>query len=144
MKQGNTVKVNYTGTFNDGTVFDTSEGKQPLEFTIGANMVIPGFEKAVLDLSVGEKTTTHLPVEEAYGEHNPQLIQEVPIGNIPQGAEVGAQLQGVAPNGQPFVAVVTEVNESNAKVDLNHPLAGKELNFEIELVEVVDDSESAE
>lgn len=144
MKQGDKVKVNYTGTLNDGSVFDTSEGKQPLEFVIGSQMVIPGFENAIKELEVGEKTKAHLSVEEAYGQHNPQLIQEVPVSNIPQGAEIGAQLQGQTQDGQPFIAVVTEINESVAKVDLNHPLAGKELNFEIEVVDVISQESDSE
>lgn len=139
VKNGDTVKVHYTGQLKDGTVFDTSVQREPLEFTLGQGQLIPGFEKAVLGLEIGGTTTANIPSAEAYGEVNPDMILEVGNENLPEGLtpEVGMQLQLNQPNGQPLTVVVSEINEGSIKIDANHPLAGKDLIFNIELVEIV-------
>lgn len=136
IEQGNTVKVHYTGKLEDNQIFDTSNGKQPIEFQVGANQVIPGFENAVLGLNVGDKTEVVIEPEQAYGPIREDLVVTLPKTQIPADAQPGAQLQGMGQNGEPFNVIVKEVNEENAVVDANHPLAGKQLTFEIEVVEV--------
>lgn len=135
---GQTVKVHYTGTLEDGTQFDSSAGREPLEFTLGAGQVIPGFEQALAEMAVGETKTVQIPPEQAYGEHQPELVQQVDRGHIPAEIElaVGVQLQAQGPEGQVFRLVVTELAESSVTLDGNHPLAGKALTFELELVEI--------
>jgi peptidylprolyl isomerase len=135
---GNTIKVHYTGTLDDGTQFDSSAGRDPLEVTLGEGQVIPGFEKGLEGMAIGEKKSIHIPADEAYGDHHPELVQEVPREHIPQEIEleVGVQLQAQGPNG-PFVVVVTDLSDETATLDGNHPLAGKALNFDLELVEIV-------
>jgi FKBP-type peptidyl-prolyl cis-trans isomerase 2 len=135
---GNTVKVHYTGTLSDGTQFDSSRGREPLEVTLGQNMVIPGFEQGLEGMAVGETKSIEIPSEEAYGPHIPEMVQEVPRDQIPAEIEleVGIQLQAEGPNG-PMVLVVTELSDEAVTVDGNHPLAGKDLNFELELMEIL-------
>ena len=135
---GDTVKVHYTGTLEDGTQFDSSAGREPLEFILGEGQVISGFEKGVEGMAVGDQKSIHIPVEEAYGQHHPELVQEVPREQIPEEIEleVGLQLQAQGPNG-PFLLLVTGLTDETAILDGNHPLAGKDLNFELELVEIV-------
>ena len=137
-KDGDKVKIHYTGTLDDKSVFDSSEGKDPLEFTIGSKQVIPGFESAVKGMKVGEEKDVHIISKEAYGEPNPQLIQEVPKAQMPQGdVKVGMVLVMSLPNGQQIPATIVEVTDDKVKLDINHPLAGKDLNFKIKLVEIV-------
>ena len=138
VETGNTVKVHYTGTFDDGTQFDTSVGAEPLEVTIGKGEVIPGFERGLEGMGVGDKKTVHLSAEEAYGEHRPELVQEVDRTEIPEEIElaVGVQLQANGPDGNNYVLAVTEVNDATITVDGNHPLAGKALHFELDLVDI--------
>ena len=135
---GDKVKIHYTGTLEDGTQFDSSEGRDPLEFQLGSGEVIPGFDKAVDGMAVGEsKSVTVLP-EDAYGPHNEQAVQEVPRSALPddlvpvEGMTLQAQNQGQ----QPVQMSVTAVGEESITVDANHPLAGQALNFEISLVEI--------
>jgi peptidylprolyl isomerase len=137
-KDGDTVKVHYTGTLADGEVFDTSAEREPLEFTLGQGQLIPGFEKAVVGMSVGDSTEIDIPSDEAYGEVREDLIISVPKDQLPDDVEpqVGMQLQVNQPNGQPVPVRVAEVGETELKLDANHPLAGKDLKFQIELVEV--------
>jgi peptidylprolyl isomerase len=135
---GNTVQVNYTGKLADGTVFDTSVGRAPLEFTLGTGQVIPGFEKAALGMKVGEKKTVTIPANEAYGPYRNELVLEVskdklPIGITPQ---VGLRLQQKGDNNSVIVATITKVSDTTVTLDANHPLAGKDLTFEIELVKI--------
>jgi peptidylprolyl isomerase len=132
---GDTVRVHYCGTLDDGSQFDTSEdGDEPLEFTLGASEVVDGFDAAVTGMLVGERKTVTIPAEEAYGEHDPELVQEFPLANFGETPpEIGQQVQ--ANNGA--VGVVVAVDEEVAEVDFNHRLAGEELTFEIELVEIV-------
>lgn len=137
IKQGNTVKVHYTGRLEDNSVFDSSNGKEPIEFQVGNQQVIEGFESAVMGLAKGDKTTVTIPSDKAYGELRNELIQQVPRNQVPQDVQVGSQLQGVNPQGQPFMVTVTEVNENTVTIDANHPLAGKNLIFDIEVVDFV-------
>ncbi len=137
-KQGDTVKVHYTGQFEDGTVFDSSADRDPLEFTIGAGHVIPGFEQAVVGMSPGDTKRQTIPSENGYGSHNPDMVITVERQQLPAGLnpEIGQELQLMQQNGQPIPVVVTDVNDSTITIDANHPLAGQTLVFDIELVEI--------
>ena len=137
-KKGDNVKVHYKGTLNDGSIFDSSEGREPLAFEVGAGMMIPGFDKAVDGMKVGEKVTANIPAKEAYGESREDMIMEVPAAQIPVdlNPEVGQQLAIEQPNGQSVPVVVKEISEDKIVIDGNHPLAGKDLTFDIELVEI--------
>jgi len=135
-KSGDTVKVHYRGTLEDGTEFDSSEGREPLEFEIGADQVIPGFDAAVINLEPGEKVTITIPAAEAYGEHNEAGMQSFPLSAFPSPPEVGWALELAGPNGERVPAMVAEVGDESAVLDFNHPLAGQDLTFEIELVEI--------
>jgi FKBP-type peptidyl-prolyl cis-trans isomerase 2 len=138
-KKGDTVRIHYTGKLEDGTVFDTSDGREPLELTLGEGQVIPGFEEAVLGMNASDSKTTTIPSAEAYGPHRNEMVVEVDRGQFPPDItpEVGQQLQMQRPDGQKMVVAVTEVSESSVTLDANHPLAGKDLTFDIELVEIV-------
>jgi len=137
-KQGDTVRIHYTGTLNDGTTFDSSAGRDPLEFTVGSGQIIPGLEKAIPGMAVGEKKTVEVPCAEAYGEREPAAMQTIPRDQIPEEIEVapGLQLQVQTPQGQVMPVTVAEVTESEVTLDANHPLAGRDLTFAIELVEI--------
>ncbi|MBI4267490.1 MAG: peptidylprolyl isomerase [Chloroflexi bacterium] len=135
---GDTVKVDYTGTLDDGTQFDSSAGREPLQFTLGEGKVIPGFEKAVLGMKVGDAKTVKIPSAEAYGPYHDQLMlvldrSQLPADLVP---EVGQTLQ-MEQDGRTFLVNITAVSTANITVDGNHPLAGKDLTFEITLVEIV-------
>lgn len=137
IKKGDKVKIEYTGTFDDGTVFDSSEKhKKPLEFEVGAKQVIPGFEKAVMGMKKGEEKEFKLKPEEAYGQPNPDLIKDIPKDKLPQDQEPkpGMVLVMGTPDGQQIPARIVDVSDTIIKVDINHPLAGKNLNFKIKLV----------
>ena len=138
IKNGNTVSVHYTGTLTSGEVFDSSLERKPLKFTLGKGQLIPGFERAIMGLSVGEKVTTNIPSKEAYGEHNPEMILQVPNNQLPPelDAQVGMQLQLNQPNGQVIPVQITQVKAEMVTIDANHPLAGKDLNFDIEIIEI--------
>ncbi len=138
-KSGDTVRIHYTGTLDDGTEFDSSSGRDPLEFALGGGQVIPGFDKAVDGMTVGENKTVTIPPGEAYGERHDQLVQEVPKSALPDEIDpaVGMHLQSRSPEGQIMNLVVTEVADASITVDGNHPLAGQALTFDIELVEIV-------
>lgn len=140
VKEGDTVKVHYTGTLTDGTVFDTSAEREPLEFTLGQGQLIPGFEKAVVGMNVGDSTEVEIPSDDAYGESREDLVISVPKDQLPDDVEpqVGMQLQVNQQDGQPIPVRITEVGDENLTLDANHPLAGQDLKFEIELVEVSD------
>ncbi len=137
-KSGDTVKIHYTGTLEDGTQFDSSQGRDPLEFQLGSGQVIPGFDKAVDGMAVGEEKSVTIDAADAYGDHNPQMVQEVPKTALPENLEPqeGMALQAQGQDGQPINLTVTEVGEETITVDANHPLAGKNLNFQIELVAI--------
>lgn len=138
IQNGDTVRVNYTGRFEDGTVFDTSlvEGREPIEVTLGQGQLIKGFENGLLEMSVGEKKTITIEPADAYGDTIPDAILEIPLSNLPPNIEVGQTLQGQGPDGRPFVVSVVEVNETSAKIDHNHPMAGKRLIFDLDVVSV--------
>ena len=139
VKDGDKVKVHYTGTLEDGETFDSSEGREAFEFTLGQNMVIPGFEKAVLGLAVGNETTVTLSPDDAYGNPMPEMVTPVPREQLPAelSPEVGMMLQANAPDGSVMQVQIKEVNDETITVDANHPLAGKTLTFQIRLVEIV-------
>lgn len=136
-KKGDTVFVHYTGTLDDGTEFDSSEGRDPLEFVLGAGTIIPGFEAAVTGKNVGDKVRVSIPPAEAYGEHNPEMVLIVPRDEVPSHIEPeeGMLLQITLEDGELDVAV-SRVSDTEVELDGNHPLAGKTLNFDIELVEL--------
>lgn len=137
-KSGDTVRIHYTGTLADGSVFDSSEGRDPLEFQLGSGQVIPGFDTGVTGMEVGEKKTIHIPCADAYGDVNPQAMQAVPRADIPDHIplDLGTQLQMQAPNGQVVMVTVADVTDETVTLDANHPLAGKDLTFALELVEI--------
>lgn len=139
VKEGDTVKVHYTGTLKNGEVFDSSKDKEPLEFTLGEGQLIPGFEKAVIGMAIGDSASIEIPSDEAYGEEREDLIINVPKDQLPEDItpQVGMQLQVNQGNGQPIPVRIKEVGEAELTLDANHPLAGKDLSFEIELVEKV-------
>ena len=134
MKPGTKVKVHYTGTLNDGSIFDSSEGKEPLEFTIGENQVIKGFEDGVKAMKLNEEKTIKINPNEAYGEVNQQLIISVPREKFPPEIEVNGRLIMKGPQGQQIPAIIKEVRDNVVIIDMNHPLAGKELNFKVKVV----------
>ncbi|MCF4101522.1 peptidylprolyl isomerase [Gillisia sp. M10.2A] len=138
VKQNDTVKVHYTGKLADGQVFDSSVGKDPIEFTLGQGQLIPGFEKGLIDMQLNEKKTINIPKEEAYGEPRQELIQEVDKSQLPEEItpEVGMGLVSKGPDGQEMNLLVSEVKENSIVVDANHPLAGKDLIFDLEVVEI--------
>lgn len=138
VKKGDKVKVHYHGKLKTGETFDSSEGRAPLEFEVGAGKMIKGFDKGVLGMKEGEKKTVEIPAEEGYGERQEDLLLEFPNEKIPEDLEkkVGTQLQLSDPNGQVHNVVISEVKENSVILDANHPLAGKDLIFDIELVEI--------
>jgi peptidylprolyl isomerase len=137
-KQGDTVRIHYTGTLDDGRTFDSSEGSEPLEFTLGTRQVIAGFESAVLGMAVGEEKTVKIEPADAYGQRDENLVQTVARGRFPADAqiEIGTQFQASTQNG-PLVVTVVEVDDDAVTVDANHMLAGQRLTFALRLVEVV-------
>lgn len=139
VKENDTVKVHYTGKLADGQVFDSSvERGEPIEFTMGQGQLIPGFEKGLIDMKVNEKKTVNIAKEEAYGEPREELIQEVQKSQLPEEIkpEVGMGLVSKSPDGQEMNLVVKDVKEDTIVVDGNHPLAGKDLVFDLEVVEI--------
>ncbi|MFI2742405.1 peptidylprolyl isomerase [Zhouia sp. PK063] len=138
VKQNDTVKVHYTGTLENGEVFDSSLQREPIEFTLGQGQLIPGFENGVIDMTVNEKKTIHIPSAEAYGDVREELIQEVPKAELPPEIEpqIGMGLVSRTPDGREIQLVVKDVKDEAIVVDANHPLAGKDLTFEIEVLEI--------
>jgi peptidylprolyl isomerase len=137
-QQGDTVKVHYTGKLDDGTVFDSSANGDPLEFTIGSGNIIPGFEKAVVGMSPGDSKTELIPVDDAYGPHREEMVLVVDRAQMPNDLdpEIGQQLQIQQPSGQAIPVVITDISEAEVTLDANHPLAGEDLTFDIQLVEI--------
>jgi peptidylprolyl isomerase len=138
IENGQKVKIHYTGTLDDGRQFDSSAGRDPLEFEMGAGMVIPGFEKGVVDMEVGEKKTIRVPASEAYGEKREDMVMDFQRSQLPDDLEpqVGMDLQMQSPGGETVPIRVTAVAEETITIDANHPLAGENLNFELELVDI--------
>jgi FKBP-type peptidyl-prolyl cis-trans isomerase SlpA len=132
-----TVTVHYTGKLEDGTIFDSSltEGREPLSATLGQGSLIQGFEKALIDMIEGEKKTVNIPSSEAYGDINPTLVAEVPKDRVPEGVEEGAMLQTITQQG-PMNVLVKEIKDDVVVIDANHPLAGKDLIFDLEVISV--------
>jgi FKBP-type peptidyl-prolyl cis-trans isomerase 2 len=138
VKKGDKIKVHYHGRLENGETFDKSEGRAPLEFEVGSGQVIKGFDDGVTGMAVGDKKTIHIPFMEAYGPANPDMIIEMPNDRFPQDmeVEVGMPLLMSDGQGQQFQVVVTEVKDNAVILDANHPLAGKDLIFDLELVEI--------
>ena len=141
VKKGDNVKVDYTGTFDDGTVFDSSQHgdhSHPLEFEAGSGMVIKGFDDAILGMKVGEEKTIHIDPQDAYGDYDPKLVQKIPRSELPEGdLKAGMTLGMQTPDGHQIPILIKSINEKEATLDMNHPLAGKALNFKLKLVEIV-------
>jgi len=137
-KAGDTVRIHYTGSLDDGQVFDSSEGRDPLEFTLGSRQVIAGFDAAVDGMAVGESKSVAIEPGDAYGDHNPELVQVVQRSQFPDGADIGVGTQFQASTqGAPVVVTVVEIDGESVTIDANHALAGQRLNFKLELVEIV-------
>jgi len=139
VKSGDKVKVHYHGRLTNGETFDKSEGREPLEFEVGAGMVIKGFDDGVTGMSVGDKKTITIPFSEAYGPKNPEMIIDMPKNRFPKDMEleVGMPLAMSDGQGQQFEVVVTQIKEESVVLDANHPLAGMDLIFDLELVEIL-------
>ncbi len=138
VKKGDTVKVHYTGTLEDGEVFDSSQGHDPLSFTVGSGQVIPGFEDAVLGMEIGGKKDVLIPVERAYGKRKEEMVIVAPVEQIPPGLdpEIGQMLEVGGTGGEILKVRVVALDDENITLDANPPLAGMDLNFSIELVSV--------
>ncbi|KEJ88062.1 FKBP-type peptidyl-prolyl cis-trans isomerase [Sulfitobacter donghicola] len=138
VKAGDTVHLHYTGTLLDGTTFDSSEGRDPLQFVVGSGQIIPGLDVAIPGMKVGDKKVVKIAADDAYGQVNPEMRQAVPREGIPAEIqlEVGLQLQMQTPDGQAMPVTVVELDEATVTLDANHPLAGKDLQFDIELVKI--------
>lgn len=138
VKSNDTVQVHYTGKLNNGQIFDSSVNKEPLEFTLGQGQIIPGFEKGLMDMKVNEKKTVTIPHAEAYGEVRKDLFQEIPNSELPPEIkpEVGMGLVAKNPDGSERQLRVAEVQDNSIVIDANHPLAGQDLTFELELVAI--------
>ena len=138
VKDGDTVRIHYTGTLADGETFDSSQGRDPLEFTVGSGQIIPGLDKALPGMVVGDKKTVEVPADQAYGQPDPNAQQAVPRADIPDDIplDLGTQLQVQTPQGQVMPVTVVEVTDEQVTLDANHQLAGKDLTFAIELVEI--------
>ena len=138
VKRGDTVNIHYTGTLDDGTQFDSSAGRDPLSFTVGAGQVIPGFDAAVTGMTVSQKKTVTIPADQAYGEPDPRAVQAIPRENIPAEIplELGLMLQAQGPDGQPIPVTVVGITDDDVTLDANHRLAGKDLTFALELVSI--------
>ena len=137
-KEGDSVKVQYVGMLEDGSIFDSSAPDAPLEFTIGGNQVIPGFNNGVLGMTVGESKTVHIPVTDAYGPHQKDGVFEISRTEFPDdmNIEIGMRLEGNQQNGKSVQVTIIEINEDTIKLDANHPLAGKDLTFDITLIAI--------
>ena len=136
---GDTVRVHYTGKLDDGTVFDSSAGSDPIEFVIGDHQVIPGFEDGVTGMSIGETKTITIPFDQAYGAYDDELVLDVPRDQFPDHItpEVGEALQLQQPDGNVITVIISEVSDESVTLDANHPLAGEDLTFDLELAEIV-------
>ena len=138
-KHGDTVKAHYTGKLKEGTVFDTSINRHPLKFTIGEGQIIPGFEQAVVGMRPGQSKTVQIPTDKAYGPHREDMVVTVDRSQFPERLEpkVGQTLEITGSDGLRTVATVADVSETRVTFDINHPLAGKELILDIQLIEII-------
>lgn len=139
VQEGGTVKVHYTGKLKDGSIFDSSTERGPMEVTLGQGKLIPGFEKALIGMIEGETKTVTIPVDQAYGPHRDELVKKIDREKLPPGQEpeVGQMLYSRDPQGRNIPLKIVEVDEANVTLDANHPLAGKDLIFDLEVVEIV-------
>ncbi len=138
VKKGDTIKIHYHGTLSDGSIFDSSKQREPLEFEVGSGMVIPGFDDGVMNMKVGDIKTINIPFDEAYGPVQEQMIIDFPRNQFPEDMqpEAGMQLQMSDKSGQNFPVVVVSATDEIIKLNANHPLAGKDLTFKLELIEI--------
>ncbi len=138
VKTGDKVAIHYTGSLTDGTVFDSSEGRAPLEFTVGSGQIIPGLDAALPGMKVGERKKVTIAPADAYGDHHPEGVLEVPKSQLPDDLplEVGTMLEMRSPDGRAAPVTITAVGEDSVTLDANHMLAGKELVFDFELVSI--------
>lgn len=138
-KRGDNIKVHYTGKFEDGTVFDSSVGKEPLGVAVGAGQVIPGFDAALVGMEIGEKKEVFIPVDQAYGQRKDELVMTVPTAHVPPDLEpeIGLRLEMGAPDGGVLRVVIVDITDEEIILDANPPLAGKDLTFELELVNIL-------
>ena len=136
---GDTVRIHYSGKLKDGTIFDSSDGRDPLEFKIGDNKIIPDLEASIVGMAVGDTADVEIPADKAYGPHQPNAVQSVERSMIPEGIDltIGGQLQATGPDGQTLVLTVVKVDDATVTLDGNHPLAGEDLFFNVELVEIL-------
>ena len=139
VQSGDTIKIHYHGRLSDGSTFDSSEGRSPLEFTVGSGSVIKGFDDGVQGMKVGDKKTIEIPFLEAYGPEDPTMIIEFPVERLPADLkpEIGMQLNMNNASGEQFPVTITDITEQNIILNANHPLAGKDLIFDLELVEII-------
>lgn len=139
VKSGDTIRIHYHGRLPDGNTFDSSEGRDPLEFEVGSGSVIPGFDNGVTGMVIGEKKTVNIPAAEAYGSKQEELFMEFPIDRFPPDMkpEVGMELSMSSADGEQFAVIISEVHEDKVMLDANHPLAGQDLIFDLELVEII-------
>lgn len=138
VKNGTKVKVHYTGTIDDGKVFDSSEGKEPLEFVVGSGQIIKGFEEGIVGMKEGEEKEIKIPSDKAYGQRNEQMIQQVPRDswNADSEPKEGMQLMLKSPDGKQMLATIAKVEDDTLTIDMNHPLAGKDLTFKVKVESV--------
>ena len=138
-KKGDKVQVNYKGYLEDGKIFDSSEGKPPLDVTLGSGMVIPGFDAALTGMKVGDKKTVKIPMDQAYGPHNAEMVMQIPKDQVPDDLkpEIGQKLQVGGAAGELMMAEVIDVTDDFVFLDANPPLAGKDLTFDLELVAII-------
>lgn len=138
VKSGDTVRIHYVGTLSDGTTFDSSEGRDPLEFEVGSRQIISGLDSALPGMTVGDRKTVEVAAADAYGPRDPNARHSIPRAQIPANIplETGIQLQMQTPQGQTINVTVADVSDETVVLDANHPLAGKDLIFEIELVSI--------
>jgi peptidylprolyl isomerase len=138
VRNGDVVRVHYTAKLTDGTEFDSSAGQDPLEFTVGAGQIIAGLDSRIDGMAVGEKSTVTIPADEGYGPRDEAQVQTVPRSAVPEDTKVGSRLQANTQDGRKIPLTVVQLDEERATVDANHPLAGKDLVFDIEVLEIVE------
>ncbi|NRP75305.1 FKBP-type peptidyl-prolyl cis-trans isomerase SlyD [Ensifer psoraleae] len=137
VKNGDVVRIHYTAKLTDGTAIESSQGREPLEVLVGAGQIIPGLDREISGMAVGEMNTVAIPAEDAYGPHDDTQVQMVPRSAVPEGVEIGTRLQATAPDGRQMALTVTRVDDEQVTVDANHPLAGQDLVFDVTVVEIL-------